>query len=830
MKMKLMFIPKVLVLLCTIIFSASVFAGYIGHQVNGNSISIHGQVNGEKKHLTLTAHHSHALEVLFDNSHHLKLPSYSITNSHHVSLGITDTSNFLTIDTGSLVAKLDKKSMVLSYFRGEDLLITEEKGFSTNSESIELRFYLSEGEQMLGGGQRVLGMDRRGQVLPLYNKAHYGYTTESKQMYYGLPGLMSDKKYMVIFDNTARGQMDIGASESDILSFNAVSGRSSYLIVSGHSYPHLINNYVELTGKQPMPPRWALGNFASRFGYHDEKEVRQTVQAFKDDDIPLDALVLDLYWFGKEVKGTMGNLAWDKDSFPEPEKMIADLKQQGVKTVVITEPFVLTTSNKWDEAKAANALATQTPIDDVEIDQAEPYTFDFFFGNTGLIDLFSQKGRDWFNQTYKMLHKQGVSGWWGDLGEPEVHPDEIQHQLDSGLVVSGETLHNVYGHKWAEMVYNNHKKIAPNERPMIMMRSGFIGSQRYGMIPWTGDVSRSWGGLKPQVELSLQMGLFGLAYTHSDLGGFAGGDKFDAEMYTRWLQYGVFQPVYRPHAQEHIAPEPVFHDKKTKDIVREFIKLRYQLLPYNYTLAYQNSTTGMPLMRPLFFENEQNKTLVAEKNTFLWGDSFLVTPVTEANVNSVKVNVPEGVWFDWWSGTRVDGGEIIDYSTSLETIPVLVRAGSFIPMIASIHSTEAYTSKKLALHYYHDNSVLKASGQMYEDDGESANAIDSKAFDLLDFKSDFKQSNTQHQLHINVTRQGNGYEHMPSSRELTLTIHNWKSVPTELVVSNQNIPIVQSERALKIASQAALYNSVDKSLTIKYSWSMSHNLVITSPH
>ena len=198
-------------------------------------------------------------------------------------------------------------------------------------------------------------------------------------------------------------------------------------------------------------------------------------------------------------------------------------------------------------------------------DRGNPYQFDFYFGNTGLIDVFDNDARDWFNQTYSALYKQGVAGWWGDLGEPEVHPSDAVHNLN-GITATGDEVHNAYGHKWAEQVYQHQQHLAPNKRPFIMMRSGFVGSQRYGMIPWTGDVSRSWDGLKPQVELSLQMGLFGLGYTHSDLGGFAGGEVFDPQMYIRWLQYGIFQPVFRPHAQDNIAPEPVFHKGKTKDL------------------------------------------------------------------------------------------------------------------------------------------------------------------------------------------------------------------------------------------------------------------------
>ena len=237
-----------------------------------------------------------------------------------------------------------------------------------------------------------------------------------------------------------------------------------------------------------------------------------------------------------------------------------------------------------------NAVLAKTPT-------GQPRRFDFYFGNTGLVDVFDENAQQWFWEPYEMLFEQGVAATWGDLGEPEVHPGDALHWLsDSEIQATGDEIHNVYGHIWAKMVYENQVRQYPDMRPLILMRSGFAGSQRYGMGPWTGDVSRSWGGLKPQIELSLQMSMFGLAYNHSDLGGFAGGEKFDKELYIRWLQYGVFQPVYRPHAQEHIAAEPVFHDRETRDIVRDYIKLRYRLLPYNYTLAYDNSTTGMPLM------------------------------------------------------------------------------------------------------------------------------------------------------------------------------------------------------------------------------------------
>lgn len=785
------------------------FAKYVSHQSQSNIVFI----KGTDQTIRLTALSSNAIEALYSSGNgeieDIRFPSYAIDENkeqYEEKFLIEDFNDRITFKTPNMSVELTKSSMQLAYFHHDKLLLKEEKGFYKNNEGVGFTFEITESEQLLGGGERVLGMNRRGHVLPLYNKAHYGYTTESTQMYFGLPAIMSTQKYVLLFDNAAKGSMDLAATKPNVVNFNAVSGRSSYIVVAGATYPKLINEYVNITGKQPLPPRWAFGNFASRFGYHTQQEVLDTAQAFEREDMPLDALVLDLFWFGPDVKGHMGNLAWDKKAFPEPEIMIDDLKSAGINTVVITEPFILSTSNNWQSASESQALAKTA--------EGSPYQFDFYFGNSGLVDVFNKRGRDWFGQAYKSLYQQGVAGWWGDLGEPEVQPDDILHRLDNDAILRGDEIHNVYGHQWAKMVFNQQQDYAPNTRPMIMMRSGFAGSQRYGMIPWTGDVSRSWGGLKPQVELSLQMGLLGLAYTHSDLGGFAGGESFDAPMYRRWLQYGAFQPVYRPHAQENIAPEPVFHDKKTKDIVRRFIKLRYQLLPYNYTLAYENSVNGTPLMRPLFFEDESDSALVKEKDTYLWGNDFLVTPITDPNIETVNVNMPKGKWFNFWTDELVHGGKSIEHKVDEETIPVYVRAGAFIPMIESISSTANYSTEELIVHYYFDESVRKSVGQMYEDDGVSKNSLAQKAYELLSFNSTY----TDETIQLDFEKSGLGYENMPDKRRIKLIIHNVIHQPNKIVLGKYNVPLINSSRALSIASQGAFWEQEKNQLVIVFDW------------
>ncbi len=641
-----------------------------------------------------------------------------------VKTSLKETESAIVYTTPGIVVSITKAPFKISYtYRGKPL-ISEKHGYAKIADGETLDFNLDDSEALYGAGARALGMNRRGYRLALYNKAHYGYETHSELMNYTMPLVMSSKLYAIHFDNPQIGYLDLDSGKNDTLTYQTIGGRKTYQVIAGDSWEDLVGNYTELTGRQPLPPRWAFGNFASRFGYHTAAEGRAAVDRFIAEGIPLDAIIFDLYWFGKYIKGSMGNLAFLPDAFPDPQQMIADFNKKGVKTILVTEPFILTTSDRWQEAVRENVLATDT--------DGKPFTYDFYFGNTGLIDIFSQKGRDWFWNIYKGYINQGVAGWWGDLGEPEVHPSALQHATGSA-----DQVHNIYGHEWAKMIADGYHKDFPKQRPFILMRSGYSGSQRFGLIPWSGDVNRTWGGLQSQPEIALQMGMQGLAYMHSDLGGFAGAN-LDDELYTRWLQYGVFQPIFRPHAQEQVASEPVYRDEKTEALAKQAIRLRYRLLPYNYTLAFDNNQRGMPLMRPLFFEEPHNPKLFAVSDAYLWGNAFLVAPVLTAGATDKEVHFPAGSdWFDFYSEKEYGGGANETIAVVADHIPVFVRGGAVVPMAKAKQNTTEYSTKHIDLHYYHDATVAAGSGKLYDDDGVTPNAFEKGEFEILHFASRF---------------------------------------------------------------------------------------------
>ncbi|MFZ2900875.1 MAG: TIM-barrel domain-containing protein [Saprospiraceae bacterium] len=742
--------------------------------------------------IRITPYSNHALEVEFIAEGMKNPPSYAIA-APPVKLKATLEENeiYLQYATQGISVQINKDPFHISYHFGGRLLFSEADGYFDKGTEKGFSFYLSQGEKLMGGGERVLGMDRRGKRLRLYNNPSYGYETHAELMYYSLPVVISSKKYMLAFDNGADGYLDLGATEFDVLRFGAVGGRMSYLVVAADHWNQLAEQFTALTGRQPLPPRWALGNISSRMGYHSQQEVEEVVEKFIADDIPLDAIVLDLFWFGKEVKGTLGNLEWYTDSFPQPEKMMAGLKEKGVKTVLITEPFILRNTLKYPEVIEKGLVATDT--------SGQPYHYDFYFGNTTLLDIFKPETRQWFWDIYKKHTLSGADGWWGDLGEPERHPDDIVH-----VNGRGNEVHNLYGHVWAQTIFDGYAKDFPTRRPVILMRSGFAGSQRYGMIPWSGDVNRTWGGLKPQVEIALSMGLQGLAYMHSDLGGFAGNYE-DAELYTRWLQYGVFQPVFRTHAQEGVPAEPVFWDEATKDIVRRYIKLRYQLLPYNYTLAWENTTKGIPMMRPLFYVDD-NPALLDNTTTYLWGDNFLVSPVVEKGAATQKVYFPKNAcWFDFWTGKAYEGGQEAEVPAGINDIPVFVKAGAFIPMVPEMQSTKDYSSTHLILHYYHDASVTGGEGYVYEDDGKTKNG----SYELIRFKAENGEA-----LTIDIQSNGGKYLGKPKERTVELVVHNLAREP-QISASNPNpLETMWDEEAGTFTVKATLLKGIKVTLNM----------------
>ncbi|MBI1781854.1 MAG: DUF5110 domain-containing protein [Sphingobacteriales bacterium] len=647
-------------------------------------------------------------------------------------------------------------------------------------------------EQFYGAGERALPQNRRGRKLVLYNNPWYGYEYGADNLNYSVPFIMSSKGYAIFFDNPSKGYFDIGLSNPNALEAAFVSGELTYYIVFGKNADEILQHYQQLVGTQPIPPRWAMGNFISRFGYRSQAQADSVIQKMKEEQFPADGIILDLFWFGDSIQRTLGNLDWvNKTKWPNPKKMIADWRKQNLKTVIITEPFILKNTRTYNESLKYHAVDSL----------GNPYTLtDFYFGYGGIVDVFRKDAQEWFKKVYRTQTANGVSGWWTDLGEPEKHPSNLYHNLkDLGFkrLFKADEVHNIFGHYWNKMLFDYYTKEHPNTRLFHLNRSGYAGSPRYSIFPWTGDISRSWNGLKAQLPVILGMNLSGIPYTHSDAGGFTTAYSKDAELYTRWLELSTFTPIFRPHADAlgdlnppgslDVPSEPALWDEPTKSIARNLIQLRYNLTPYNYTLAYQQAKYGKLLVRPMFYESFADSNLLKADEQFMWGDNILVAPVIKQGAVTKDIYFPKGKWWDFVRNKYYEGGQWITDSAAINEIPFFMKEGGFVPMVSGFNTMDKYNTSDLIIHYF--PSAEKTYYEMYDDDGLTNKPLEKKQFELLQMSGQDKGGKVK----LEIKSNGGKFKGRPNKREVQIYILDINTKPAIIKVNGKTIPIINEE-------------------------------------
>ncbi len=708
---------------------------------------------------------------------------------------IDESASFIKWQNGSFMLQIHKNPLHIKYFYADSLLLSEEMGFFERNENVGVRYNLSPDEAIYGTGERAVPMNRRGFRLELYNRPDYNYGLNARNLNYSLPVMLSNRKYLLFIDNPQKGYLDIGEKEENVLEFGAIGGEMKYFVVGGKTFDDISKSFAGLVGKQPLPPLWALGNLQSRMAYRTQAEVESIAAEMLKKDFPMDAIIIDFYWFGDSILGYLGQLKWFEKNWPNPQAMISNLKSKGIKTILITEPFVVDTSYWFTHGDTSQLFATRK--------EGKTYILqDFYFGRAALMDMFKPATKDWFWEQYKKQIDIGVAGWWGDLGEPETHAQDMYHVNGKAFEV-----HNMYAHEWAGMLYKKYAEFYPNERLFHLNRSGSVGTQRYSIFPWSGDVSRSWSGFQAQLPLMLNMSLCGLGYISSDLGGFAAGEK-DEELYTRWLQMGVFNPVFRPHGSG-IPSEPIFFSEETQRIVRNSIKLRYRLMPYIYNAAAENSMTGRPIVKPLFYYHPDDARFTEYSEAYYFGDQMVVVPVIQRKATGKEIKLPEGMWYDFYTREMVEGPATINKELTMENIPVFVKAGSFIPMVNDFQTTDNYPHQNLQIHFYPQKMGESAQYSLFDDDGKDAKNLKTGNYRITNFES----NHSDEELTINIKTQNNHYK-APRNEFLEWHIYALDKFPAALEVDGEKIPVFHILNKPAIMGIDAKYNPTNKELII----------------
>lgn len=467
---------------------------------------------------------------------------------------------------------------------------------------------------------------------------------------------------------------------------NRHPGLDLFLICRDHPYRSLAG-YHELTGFAPLMPLWGYGFIQSKNRYHSQEELLALGEEFRRRGVPGDVLVIDWLWFTE-----FGDLQWDFDRWPDPAGMFARLRELGFRVIAAQHPFISEKSGNFDFFEKHGCLNRVPAGSRVTYDHTNPVA-----------------RRIWWEKV-RPLYKQGMAGYWTDMGELEEH-----HPGTESFLGSRDETHNTYMLHWARTLYEGQTGGA-GIRPYILARSAGAGTQKYGITLWSGDVDSSWQVLRTQVKVGQGVCLSGQPYWTTDVGGFLTGDELTAELYIRWFEWGAFCPVFRTHGTRP-GNEPWSFGREAEEILTKYIRLRYRLLPYIYAMARENQQTGRPMMRPLALEYPGDAMAAAAEDEYLFGPSLLVAPVTEDGARRRTLYLPRGGWFDFWTGGRWEGGRTITVTAPLHRIPLFVKEGSLLPMLKEdiLHTGQA-AGAPIALHAY---GRVPSFCTLYEDDGET---------------------------------------------------------------------------------------------------------------
>jgi alpha-glucosidase len=615
-------------------------------------------------------------------------------SSSHIEVRVSDTGDLQFLDV-------------------EGELLRVERAPSRQGESWTIGIDLTPDEHVYGLGDRSSPLNLRNGNYRMWNTDPGGsYGPGDDPLYLNIPtclSLHSRGSSLVFYENSFDGTFGI----EDHMEVSFSGGALRYYLMTG-TPPQLLERYTELTGRPSFPPRWAFGYHQSRWGYKSEGMVREIVAGFLEHALPISVIHLDIdYLDGYRV------FTVDSERFPDLAGLVQELESQGIKIVTILDTGVKSDLeySVYSEGLAEDVFCKR-PDSKVLYGPVWP-------GWCAFPDFTHTKTRAWWGSYYKRLLDLGVAGIWHDMNEPAAFsawgdytlPLSTQHTFE-GRGGDHREAHNLYGLLLNRSGFEALRELRPDRRPWIVSRSGWAGIQRYAWH-WTGDTESSWRSLRMTVAMILNLGLSGVPFVGPDVGGFSGSPS--AELFTRWFQLATFLPFFRTHSAVFTPHrEPWTFGEPYLTIIRDFLVLRYKLLPYFYTLAWFTSQSGHPMVRPLFWHNVENPDLWAVDDAFLLGENLLVAPIFEESASSRNLILPKGTWFNFWDDTLLEGPEKVELDVSLERIPLFVSAGCVLPM---------ENDGILELHLY---PPIRGSGSdlIYSDEGDGYGESRLDRFDL----------------------------------------------------------------------------------------------------
>ena len=663
------------------------------------------------------AYRSSRMVVILDASHHGGKPSLTQADISKFFTGSTPGAHIriATPEDATLVDMVGWQQSVPNHKDGNAGILYDKRPTDEPFFQVGATFVSPPDEHYYGLGQDQHGfLDHRGHTVECWNN----YTATGGPSFC-VPFAVTNKGYGLVWDNPSQTTVEPGFNEQTRWT-SQVGNRVSFFVIAGRTTDEIYEGYRKLTGATPMLPKAAYGFIQCKQRYMTQDELLAVAKGYRERHLPLDALVVDWFYYTK-----MGQFDMDPVKWPDPAAMNKELHAQGIQTMISVWPRFTEGSRYYDfllKKGWFEHLADGTPTNGLPYDKA---------GSD--IDTTNSDAAQWYWGIIRdNLVSKGFDAFWADETEPDLPPNGSYFSIGPGT-----RYFNVYPLFHTASIYDGFRRDLKT-RALVLSRDAYLGAQRNGTIFWSSDISPTWDTLKRQIPTGLDVTAAGIAYWGNDIGGWQYLpyrhvpehkpllDPSDArdnvgyyddypELYTRWFEYGVFQPNFRTHGSRN-HNEVWSYGRQAEPILEKYLRLRYQLMPYIYSLGWMTHETGAPYMRALFMDFP-NDTKVAELgDEYMFGPDLLVTPVTEQGATTKRVYLPAGTdWYNYWTNERLHGGQWAEVSAPIETIPLFVRAGSILPLGAPVENT----SQPQRLEKVRVYPGADADFALYNDDGKT---------------------------------------------------------------------------------------------------------------
>jgi alpha-D-xyloside xylohydrolase len=520
-----------------------------------------------------------------------------------------------------------------------------------------------------------------------------------------VPLLLSSKGYGIFWNNGSRTRFNNRFVHALYIS-SEVADSIDYYFIYGPDFDKIVASYRELTGQAPLFGKWAYGYWQCKNRYDSKQELESIAKKYRDLHIPLDNIVQDWFWWN-----IMGDPVFNKN-YPDPKGMLDTLHKEHVHLMVSVWPFFRPGSPVYEDMDKRGYFIDKTKVSG------------FHPAGMALYDAFNPEARKYYWKLMDdALFKIGVDAWWLDTTEPETEGQETNLLVTSKVALgNGARYANEFPLLTTTGVYEGQRAASNQKRVFILTRSGYSGIQRNSAAVWSGDVDPNWETFRRQIPAGLNLSVSGVPYWTTDTGGFVVANPDDAEyreLYVRWFQFGTFCPIFRAHGTRTTNQNEIWsYGPIAQKILTAYDQLRYRMMPYIYSIAWKTTSEGYTMLRPLVMDFREDTRAQNIADQFLFGPAILVNPVTEPGATSRRVYLPDVTWYDFWSGTKIQGARAIDTPAPLDQLPLFVRAGSILPLGPDVEYATEKPADPLEIRVYRG-----ASGDftLYEDENDNYN-------------------------------------------------------------------------------------------------------------